>query len=399
MSLDLTPGFPSRRRADEFARLLDGGGTTTDPALSPLLGLARSLQALPLGPSADFRDTLRQRLVAVAAVAPHNAAVAAPARTAGPLAALDRKVGSWRAQRRLAVAAGAMASVVAVAGVGIAGNRSLPGDPLYGIKRGTEALQLATTHGLVARGELHLHLAKERLHEVERLSGSAEALTLPGQSSAVAPLAPAPAFGGSLSSNIVSTLARMDSETLAGSADLTKAFERSHDTAPLETLVDFTRTQQQRLNAVLPDLPDSARSAAVASLTVLDQVDAAAGDLLSGGQCTQACRPTPTPTPTAGPPVTAPEQPCTCSGGQPTPGDGQGSGEPEPTPSATDSTEPSPSESPSSSPSPTPSPSPSGVVDKVKEIINNLPTPLPTPPPLPSLAPAVPAPVATIGLP
>lgn len=397
MSLDLTPGFPSRRRADEFARLLDGGGTTTDPALSPLLGLARSLQALPLGPSADFRDSLRQRLVAVATVAPHNPPTAAPTATARPLAALDRKIGSWRAQRRLAVAAGAMASVVAVAGVGVAGNRSLPGDPLYGVKRGTEALQLATTHGLVARGELHLHLAKERLHEVERLSGSAEALSFPGQSSAVAPLAPAPAFGGTLSSKIVSTLSRMDTETLAGSADLTKAFERTHDTAPLETLVDFTRAQQQRLNAVLSDLPDSARSAAVASLTVLDQVDAAAGDLLSGGQCTEACRPTPTPAPTAGPPVTAPEQPCTCGGT--TPSDDPSSGEPEPTPTPSDSAEPTPSGTPSSSPSPTPSASPSGVVDKVKEIIHNLPTPLPTPLPLPSLAPAVPAPATTIGLP
>lgn len=397
MSLDLTPGFPSRRRADEFARLLDGGGSTTDPALSPLLGLARSLQALPLGPSADFRDTLRQRLVAVATVSAHNAPAAAPARGVGALTALDRKVGSWRAQRRLAVAAGAMASVVAVAGVGLAGNRSLPGDPLYGIKRGTEAIELATTHGLVARGELHLRLAKERLREVERLSGAAEALGLTAPASAVAPLAPAPAFGGSLSSKIVSTLERMDSETLAGSADLTKAYKADRDTAPLEVLVAFTRAQQQRLNAVLPDLPDAARSAAVASLTVLDQVDAAAGDLLSGGQCTQACRPTPAPTPTAGPPVTAPEAPCTC-GGQPAPSGGEQPGTPEPTPSATDSAEPTPT--PDRSATPSPSPSPSGLVDTVKEIINNLPTPLPTPlptaPPLPSLAPA---PAPTIGLP
>lgn len=396
MSLDLTSGLPSRRRADEFARLLDGTGSTTDPALAPLVGLARSLQALPLGPSADFRDGLRQRLVAVAAVAPHSATASSPAHAPRPLAALDRMVGSWRAQRRLAVAAGAMASVVAVAGVGVAGNRSLPGDPLYSIKRGTEAIQLATTNGLVARGELHLQLAEERLHEVERLSGVAEALATPGQSSAVAPLAPAPAFGGSLSSKIVGTLERMDAETLAGSADLTAAYEDSHDTAPLESLVSFTRSQQQRLNNVLPDLPDRARSAAVASLGVLKQVDAAAGDLLSGGQCTDACRPTPTPAPTAGPPVTAPEQPepCTCDS-EPTPGGGP-SGEPAPEPDPSDSAEPTPSSSPSGNPSPTPSPSPSSVVDTVKDIIDKLPTPLPTP--LPSLVPSTPV-APTIGLP
>jgi len=174
MSLDLTGGLPSRRRADEFARLLEGGGSTNDPGLAPLVGLARSLQSLPLGPTPDFRDALRQRLLAVAAVAP----AAAPARTASKLGGLDRLVGSWRAQRRFAVAAGAMAGVVAIAGVGVAGSRSLPGDPLYGIKRGTEAVQLATTHGLQARGELHLRFAKERLSEVERLSGAAEALGL-----------------------------------------------------------------------------------------------------------------------------------------------------------------------------------------------------------------------------
>ncbi|MDX6275316.1 MAG: hypothetical protein QOJ92_2526 [Frankiales bacterium] len=386
MSLDLTGGLPSRRRADEFARLLDGGGPTNDPGLAPLVGLARSLQSLPLGPTPDFRDGLRQRLLAVAAVAPAPSA----ARPASKLAGLDRLVGGWRAQRRFAVAAGAMASVVAIAGVGVAGSRSLPGDPLYGIKRGTEALQLSTTHGLQARGELHLRFAKERLSEVERLSGAAESLGVTSQSS-VAPVALTPAFGGSLSSKIVNTLERMDAETLAGSHDLTSAYKQSHDTAPLEALVGFTVAQQKRLNEVLPDLPDAARSAAAASLGVLAQVDAATGDLLSGGQCTDACRPTPVPTPTAGPQVVPPAepQPCTCSGGQQ--GEQPGSGEPSTDPS----TEPNPGPSSTGTPDPRPTPSPtkSSVVDEVTTIISQLPSPLPSSTLLPTLPPVTPIPV------
>jgi hypothetical protein len=383
MSLNLTGGLPPRRRAEEFARLLDGGASTTDPGLAPLVGLARSLQSLPLGPTPDFRDALRQRLLAVAAVAP---AATAPAKPAG-LGSLDRLIGSWRAQRRLAVAAGAMASVVAIAGVGVAGSRSLPGDPLYGIKRGTEAVQLATTHGLQARGELHLRFAKERMSEVERLSGAAEALGTSDQA-AVAPLAVAPAFGGSLSGKIVSTLERMDAETLEGSKDLTAAYQRSHDTAPLEALVGFTADQQKRLNAVLPDLPDAARSAAVASLSVLTQVGAATGDLLSGGQCTDACRPTPTPTPTAGPQVVPPAdpQPCTCSGGQPGDGD-DNSGQP--TTQPTTAPQPTPATTPGGKPSP--SPSASSPVDQVKEIISQLPSPIPSI--IPTLPPVTPLPL------
>ena len=393
MSLDLTGGLPSRRRADEFARLLEGQGSTNDPGLAPLVGLARSLQSLPLGPTPDFRDTLRQRLLAVAAVAPAaNAAAEKRAAKASGIRALDRLVGGWQAQRRVAVAAGAMAAVVAVAGVGVAGNRSLPGDALYGIKKGTESLELATTHGLVARGELHLRFAKERLSEVERLSGTAQALGVSTtDTAAVAPLAAAPAFGGTLSSKIVNTLARMDAETLSGSHDLTAAYKKSHDTAPLETLVAFTSSQQQRLDAVLGDLPDEAQAAATASLSVLNEVRASTGDLLSGGQCTDACRPTPTPTPTAGPQVVPPTepQPCTCSGGQPS--TGGPSGRPEPTEQP--STSPQPTEEPSTSPSSSPSPSPSAssVVDDVKNIIDHLPTPTPVPTipplPLPSVAP------------
>jgi hypothetical protein len=387
MSLDLTGGLPSRRRAEEFARLLEGGGSTNDPGLAPLVGLARSLQSLPLGPTPDFRDALRQRLLAVAAVAPAAAAVAKPAHR---LTALDRMVGSWRAQRRFAVAAGAMAGVVAIAGVGVAGSRSLPGDPLYGLKRGAEKVQLATTHGLVARGQLHLEFAKERLGEVEKLSGAAEALGVSSQATAVAPLAATPAFGGSLSSKIVGTLERMDAETLAGSHDLTEAYQKSHDTAPLEELAGFAAQQEKRLTAVLPDLPDGARSKAAASLGVLSQVSAATDDLLSGGRCTEACRPTPTPTPSAGPAVVPPSdpQPCVCNGGHP--GDGDTDNNPQ-QPGGDPSTTPQPQPQPSHNPSPTPSPSATSPVDEVKEIISQLPSPLPTI--LPTLPPITPIPV------
>ena len=60
-----SPLRPGRRRAEEFARLLEGAPAgalapvgTSDPVLAPLVGLAQALRSVPLGPSPDFRFDL-----------------------------------------------------------------------------------------------------------------------------------------------------------------------------------------------------------------------------------------------------------------------------------------------------------------------------------------------------
>jgi hypothetical protein len=131
------------RRAELFAQLLDSGARTDDPEVAPAVALASVLRAVPRtgGPRPEFRDALRRRLVAVAAVQGVGET------TGGPGARVRELGGTWRFQRRMAVLAGAAAALTAFAGVGLGASRSLPGDPLYGVKRATEDVQLAVTFG------------------------------------------------------------------------------------------------------------------------------------------------------------------------------------------------------------------------------------------------------------
>src|SRR3954462_12243904 len=93
---------PTRRRAEDFARLLDSGARTDDPVTAPLLAVSAALGALPAaaGPRPEFRDALRRRVVAVAAVQ----GVGEPET---PTSRLRAASSTWRVQRRVsAIAAG-----------------------------------------------------------------------------------------------------------------------------------------------------------------------------------------------------------------------------------------------------------------------------------------------------
>ena len=75
-----------------------------------------------------------------------------------------------RPAARLALA-GMVAVALVAAGVtaAAASNHSLPGDPLYGFKRGVERVQLVVTVDSAARARLQLHFADVRLDEAQRL--------------------------------------------------------------------------------------------------------------------------------------------------------------------------------------------------------------------------------------
>ena len=78
------------------------------------------------------------------------------------------------------VVAGTAALAVGVTGVAVGASRCLPGDPLYGLKRATEAVRTATTTTRVSAAERQLDLATTRLHEALALQargGSAEHIT------------------------------------------------------------------------------------------------------------------------------------------------------------------------------------------------------------------------------
>ena len=122
--------FGTRGAARELALVLDGPAAARPPVVLGLQQLGAVLER-STHPRPEFRDALRTRLLAVAAVRPATAP--APVRT------LDTAwVQQRRTQRRLGLAAGGLAGVVAVTGLGVAGSRSLPGEPLYGLKIGAD---------------------------------------------------------------------------------------------------------------------------------------------------------------------------------------------------------------------------------------------------------------------
>ena len=388
------------RAAADLARLLDGRTPAAAGAggeLALVMQLRATGAALDAGvlPRPEFRDALRTRLMAVATVQ-----AAAPTETAR---AVPTAV-SWR-RRGSAVAAGAMASVVAVSGVAVAGSQSLPGDPFYGVKRTTEALQLQMADGDVEKGTRHLDFAASRLREVRGLTLGRDAVDagpVLGPAalesgirlrSAEQPLAAGAALSAGVAERVRSTLADMDEQTREGSELLTDAYRESKAPEPLRALSRFATRQSAGLEELLPALPPATQSRARASLALLTDVSATTDQLIEIGTCGAGCDPT-----TAAPTVpVVPGQPaptgadgaadCECPDPAPAP-DPQPTSQvtPSPTPEPTTAA-PEPTGSPSprpSSPQPTPSPSSSGQ-----------PLPLPS---LPVPVPSLPVPVPTITL-
>lgn len=394
----------SAKLAEEFAAALEGRGLSSarrDPALAPLLSLAQGLQAVPLTPASDFRDTLRQRLLAVATVAPAPVAVDTPV-----VERAKSWVSGWRVQRTMAAAAGSMAAVVALSAVGVGASRSVPGDALYGVKRSAEGVQLNLARNDVNRGKRHLQHAETRLDEIAQIVDTDLVALAPA-----APAAPGQitlAFGGSRSERVGEALHLMDDATRDGTRLLFDAYASDQDEAVLQVVRDFTQRQRDNLGVVLDKLPTAAHAQAEESLALVSQLSLRATQLLSVGTCGTDCAPpvapapspgetsapTPAPTPSydsLGPlPCTCPEDPTASPAPEPTQ-------EPAPTPEPTESPSPEPSQTMTASPSPTeseshyplpsqiPAPVASPIQTVVDEVNETLPTPLPTLPPLPVL--------------
>ncbi|MBV9487431.1 MAG: hypothetical protein JO246_15475 [Frankiaceae bacterium] len=234
---------------EQFARLLEVHSSVAageDAAMGQLANLANALRAVGQSaampaPDPAFRAALRQRLVAVATVQASDGTLARSPEARGASAAL-----SWRVQKRIAALASVATLGTSLAGVGVAAAKSLPGDPFYGVKRASEDVQLWVTHGDAAKGRKHLEFARTRLAEAEQLDPK--------------------------SSHLASTLAAMDAETRAGSAELISAYQSTHSTAPLADLVTFSSQQLTDLNQLADSLPAVAQAREAQSVQVLTGV-------------------------------------------------------------------------------------------------------------------------------
>lgn len=257
----MTAAFSARRRADEFEALLSRGA---DSPLSErdaqkyadLLEVVSDLRSLPeVTARPEFVGSLRERLMAEADTALVRQPPA-PQRLAMPAT-------TRRRDRRLGALLGGAALVGATATMAVAAQTSLPGESLYGVKRGIEAAQVRLADDESQRGRTLLDQADTRLTELEQLA----------------------AGDGGREQLIPDTLDAFTEQSSTGVRSLLTSYDRGVE-QDAQRARDFTATSLERLDALEEQLPESARDellAAGRTLTDLDLEVSSACPVCSGG--------------------------------------------------------------------------------------------------------------------
>lgn len=234
-----------REAAEELARLLDGASPAdADPTLRALATLATEVRTRTVVPEPDPEFAARLRATLLREPVP-----------ASPFArfwdVLDRRTARLRNSVRAATAGGVAAALLGTTGVALAAQHAVPGDLLYGLKRGTESLRLQVARGDVADGRLHLAHAEERLEELTAMHADG-----PGE------------LGPTLD-----TLESMDDSAVDGAEALLRAFVETADAGLTALVSDFTARQAAGLDELEDRVPAAAVPAVAASRELLRRID------------------------------------------------------------------------------------------------------------------------------
>lgn len=250
---------PAHRRANAFAQAVEEqslrGAAAVQPEepaepadRGPLLALANGLGELPK-PALDPEVKVVQRAQLVAAMEAMFAAGGAPAALTVPE---QRGKGAHRASplRKLrprsrwakGLAAGGLTVGVAAGafgGVAAASSDALPGDSLYGLKRGMEDIHLNLAGSDTDRGEVYLDQASTRLSEARRLMERARLGALDHEQ-----------LG-----EVRRTLNGMTHDATEGHRLLHTAYERNGAIGPIQTLDSFSRSHRDSWSNLRDRLP------------------------------------------------------------------------------------------------------------------------------------------------
>ncbi|PKH40341.1 hypothetical protein SAMN05192575_11081 [Nocardioides alpinus] len=249
----MTAPFSARRRADEFEALLsrDPGTPLTErdaERFTALLDVVSDLRAIPeVAPRAEFVSSLRERLMVEADTALLQQP-AAPSRLAMPVTTRAR-------DRRVATLLGGAALVGATATMAVAAQTALPGESLYGVKRGIESAQVRFADDDTARGRALLAQADTRLTELEELT----------------------AGEGGNAMLIPDTLDAFTEQSGQGVRSLLSAYDRNGSDADVQRARDFTTESMDRLSALQGVVPESARDELLAAGRTLTDLDTEIG--------------------------------------------------------------------------------------------------------------------------
>lgn len=249
----------AHRRANAFAQALEEqtpqGAAAVQPEepadqadRGPLLALANGLGELPK-PQLDPEVKVVQRAQLVAAM---EAMFAEGGASTGPTVPVQRGKGAHRASplRKLRprsrwakglTAGGLTVGVAAGAfgGVAAASSDALPGDSLYGLKRGMEDISLGMAKGDADRGEAYLDQASTRLSEARRLMERGRAGELDHES-----------LGA-----VRRALNGMSHDASEGHRLLHSAYQRDGSIGPIQTLDTFSRSHRSTWSSLRDRLP------------------------------------------------------------------------------------------------------------------------------------------------
>jgi len=311
----MIPVSPARRRANEFASLIEGRGERSE-SYAEALELVAALRSTPAPvPSEAYVRDLRGSLMAAAEtlLLPTEARLTLPQRS--PSAPRRR-------ERRVAIAVGALAMLGSTTGVAFAAQSALPGDALYPVKRILESAQTSLSPDEEARAARIMDLAHGRLDE-------AEALALRDSAEAQAAIPQA-------LEDFVAQASQVADALLAD-------YAASGDTGSVTELRDFTRDSLDVLAGLKSMVPtefaDAFDAAVNALLSIDEQALALCSDcgglldipaILLSGATTDTVEPRPTLVPRAESAPTRPSNPIaellsqlpvvgTATGGTPTP--------------------------------------------------------------------------------
>ena len=250
----MSPVFTARRRAEEFATLVEDPSTPGGGAAryAELLDLVAAMQAAPAPVArSEFVADLREQLVAEAASA------TVPEQTARLSLPPRRRA----RERRIAAVVGGIAIVGASTSVAMASEQALPGDALYPVKRAIEDVHTNISIGDADKGHTVLANAGDRLDEVTALTRSGDA----GDEAQVA-----------------STLDDFTAQATEASDLLLSDYAVSGHQASVTALREFAAASLDRLTTLEPQMPGQARDELVRAAKVVVAIDAAAHQACPG---------------------------------------------------------------------------------------------------------------------
>jgi uncharacterized membrane protein YgcG len=163
-----------------------------------------------------------------------------------------------RLSRRLAVGGLTMGVAAgAFGGVAAASTNALPGDSLYGLKRGMEDLKLDMAGSDASRGGVYLDMAATRMQEARRLMDRGR--------------------GGQLDSESVGEVRRalsgMHQEASEGHRLLTEAYQKDGSLQPMELLNSFAETHRQSWADLRGKLPRQLTDVSDQVSSIFDAID------------------------------------------------------------------------------------------------------------------------------